>query len=190
VSNPPFTATIDGFVLGQSIADLGGNLGFVTPATPSSPAGGYEITPEGLASRNYTITNIDGLLTVTPGGGVQPQAQDLFGIAGATERFERGVPPLTPGDATFRTTIAEAPPALASTFVLTYSLGEIVQYVPVAGAAPAGADTQGFVPASGGLAEDAATDCSGPINRASAEVGCTRQAFAESYWTTRAEESQ
>ncbi|MCB1374782.1 MAG: filamentous hemagglutinin N-terminal domain-containing protein [Rhodobacteraceae bacterium] len=195
-ANPPFTATISGFVLDQSIADLGGELAFATPATPTSPAGSYGITPEGLASRNYAITYVDGLLTVTPGGAQpQPQAPAPFGIAGAAERFERGVPPLTPGDATFRTTIAEAPPALADPFLLTYSLGDVVQYVPAASAAPAGADAQGFVPASGGLAEGGlaqggSADCSGPINRAGSEAGCTRQTFAESFWTTRAEESQ
>ncbi len=187
--NPPFTATISGFVLGQSVDDLGGSLDFTTPATPASPEGAYGITPEGLGSGNYAIAYIDGVLTVTPGN-VQPEVPDLFGIAGVIERFERGVPPLTPGDATFRTTITEAPPALADPFLLTYSLGEVVQYVPAGGAAPAGADPQGFVPAAGGLAEGGTADCSGPINRASDEAGCTRQAFAESFWTSRAEESR
>ena len=84
---------------------------------------------------------------------------------------------------------------IGAALLLTYSLGDVVQYVPAASAAPAGADAQGFVPASGGLAEGGlaqggSADCSGPINRAGSEAGCTRQTFAESFWTTRAEESQ
>ena len=101
-------------------------------------------------------------------------------------RFGRGVPPLTPGDASFRTTVAEAPPALASPFALTYSLGEIVQLAPVGGAA---AGAQGFVPAAGGTGA-APEDCGGPVNRGAGDADCARQALAESYWTTTAEEGR
>ena len=60
----------------------------------------------------------------------------------AAAASRRGAPPLTPGDASFRTTVAEAPPALANPFDLTYSLGR-----DRAARAGAGApDTQGFVP--------------------------------------------
>jgi hypothetical protein len=56
-----------------------------------------------------------------------------------------GAPPFTPGDAAFRTTLAEAPTSRDSTFVLTYSLGEIVQLAP-----PEVAGTGGFAPAAAG----------------------------------------
>jgi hypothetical protein len=104
-------------------------------------------------------------------------------VAALAEPYRTGVPPLTPGDASFRTTVAEAPPSLENPFALTYSLGEIVQLAPVA--AP-GAGAQGFVPAAGGVPADAtpSADCGGPVNRGAPPAGCTRQSVAESYWTT------
>jgi hypothetical protein len=96
------------------------------------------------------------------------------------------VPPLTPGDASFRTTVAEAPPALANPVDLSYSLGEIVQL------APRGAtDTQGFVPAAGGSAAETERPdrrdpgCSGAVGRGG-EDGCARESVTESYWATSA----
>jgi hypothetical protein len=77
--NPPFTATYSGFVQGSvtswngtstpindTPASLGGTLTFATPATPSSPAGAYNITPSGQTSSNYAISYVDGTLIVTP----------------------------------------------------------------------------------------------------------------------------
>ncbi len=64
--NPPFTAAYTGFKLGQTPAALGGALAFSTPATLASPPGPYAITPLGQTSTNYTITYVDGVLTVTP----------------------------------------------------------------------------------------------------------------------------
>lgn len=78
--NPPFSATYSGFVLGQGPEDLDsgikrsfdeegpgeGGLQFYTPATTSSAPGQYGITPFGLYSRNYEITYVDGVLTITP----------------------------------------------------------------------------------------------------------------------------
>ena len=43
---------------------LGGTLSFSTPATASSPAGSYAITPAGLTSGNYAIHFVSGTLTV------------------------------------------------------------------------------------------------------------------------------
>jgi hypothetical protein len=98
------------------------------------------------------------------------------------------VPPLTPGDASFRTTVAEAPPALANPFDLTYSLGEIVQFAPQ-GAPRNETDTQGFVPAAGGggsrEADRRDPSCSGAVGRGD-DDGCARQSVTESYWTTSA----
>jgi filamentous hemagglutinin family protein len=175
-ADPDFGATIDGFVLGHDIDDLDGALDFVTSAHGGSPAGIYTVTPGGLASGNYAIDFVAGRFTVTPQPGepVNPPDPRLSSGFGGADPFRRGVPPLTPGDASFRTTVAEAPPALANPFDLTYSLGEIVQL------APQGADTQGFVPAAGGLPESG--DCRGTVNRGS--EGCGRQRVAESYWAT------
>lgn len=63
--NPTFTARYDGFVSGDGPSDLDGELRFSTPATNTSPAGTYPITPSGLTSSNYAITFVDGTLTVT-----------------------------------------------------------------------------------------------------------------------------
>lgn len=62
---PTFTATFAGFVLGQGPEVLSGTLAFATPATATSPVGTYPITPSGLSSTNYTITYVDGTLTIT-----------------------------------------------------------------------------------------------------------------------------
>ena len=61
---PAFTASYDGFVLGEGPSVLGGTLSFATPATPNSPVGPYAITPYGLTSDNYRIEYFDGTLTV------------------------------------------------------------------------------------------------------------------------------
>jgi filamentous hemagglutinin family protein len=178
--NPAFSARFDGFVLGEGVGDLAGELGFTTAAGPGSGPGAYAITPGGLDSGNYAISYVDGTLLVTPRSGQPVPAGPSF--SDMVEPFARGVPPLTPGDASFRTTVAEAPPALANPFDLTYSLGEIVQLAP-----PGQAGTDGFVPASGGSDGSAAPDCSGPINRGGGDEACVRQALVESYWTTTSE---
>ena len=65
--NPDFTASITGFVAGDDASDLLGTLVFSTPATAASPPGSYPITPSGLHSPNYTISFVDGTLTVLGG---------------------------------------------------------------------------------------------------------------------------
>ncbi|MGB8052262.1 MAG: MBG domain-containing protein, partial [Azonexus sp.] len=62
--NPQFSATYTGFVGGETPAMLNGVLAFATPATLTSPVGIYPITPYGQSSGNYTITYLDGDLTV------------------------------------------------------------------------------------------------------------------------------
>ena len=64
--NPPFSATYAGLKNGETPALLGGALAFSTPATIASPPGPYAITPSGQTATNYTITYVDGVLTVTP----------------------------------------------------------------------------------------------------------------------------
>jgi filamentous hemagglutinin family protein len=190
--NPPFTASFAGFRLGDTLASLTGTLTFSTPATSASPAGAYPITPAGVASPNYVITFIDGTLSVF--GGPPPVAptpvtvpviSDAAVPADLIRNFVRGVPPNTPGDATFRTPVALAPPVLQGPFVLTYSLGSVTQQAPVgAGLAPAG-----FVPAAGVIAEGAQegvpTPCGGPINAGAIPAGCSSTTQVESFWQTR-----
>ncbi|MCC7486515.1 MAG: autotransporter-associated beta strand repeat-containing protein [Burkholderiales bacterium] len=62
--NPPFTATYQGFRLGETPAVLTGTLLFNTAATPSSPPDTYAIRPSGVAGANYAITFVNGTLTV------------------------------------------------------------------------------------------------------------------------------
>ncbi len=66
-SNPAFTATIRGFVNGDSAAVVAGMASFSTPATAASGAGAYTITPTlgTLNAANYTFGNfVNGTLTV------------------------------------------------------------------------------------------------------------------------------
>jgi hypothetical protein len=65
-TNPPFSATITGFVNNEDSNVLGGALVVSTPATPASPVGSYAVVPGGLTSTNYAITFTNGTLLVTP----------------------------------------------------------------------------------------------------------------------------
>jgi hypothetical protein len=65
-ANPAFTVSYYGFVNGDTASSLGGTLSFSMPATASSPAGTYAITPSGLTSSNYRITFANGTFTITP----------------------------------------------------------------------------------------------------------------------------
>ncbi|WP_436399021.1 MBG domain-containing protein [Roseobacter sp. S98] len=180
--NPVFTETITGFVLGETIGDLDGNLTLTTPATQASPAGTFAITPAGVTSGNYAITFVDGVLTV---GAVAPDslaATDLSegGVDGA-RRAGRRAYPLTPGDAAFRTTERDAPLAQSDPFALTYSLGEVETF------AQAGdTGSQGFVPAAGGLDAETSGDCGVAANIGTApRAGCVPVVRPESYWDRR-----
>ena len=51
--NPPFTATYNGFKLGETPAVLTGVLAFTTPAVISSPSGLYKIVPSGQSATDY-----------------------------------------------------------------------------------------------------------------------------------------
>ena len=171
--NPDFTPVFDGFVNGESIADLDGTLAFATEAGVRSPAGKYDVTPEGLVSENYDIAFVPGTLLITlPSGSSEALAFDRL-------EFGKGAPPLTVGDASFRTTDGEAGPSVGDPFALTYSLGLVVQQAP-GGFAPAGA-VDGFAPAS---AADEGLGCGGPINLGDPRR-CARVEVRESYWTTR-----
>ncbi|PYJ97189.1 MAG: hypothetical protein DME23_16805 [Verrucomicrobia bacterium] len=64
-SNPPLTATYTGFVNGDTAASLDSPVVLSTTANASSPAGSYPITASGAADANYTITFVNGTLSVT-----------------------------------------------------------------------------------------------------------------------------
>ena len=51
--NPAFAVRFDGFVLGQGVGVLGGELEYATEATTSGAVGGYGVAASGLA--NYAI---------------------------------------------------------------------------------------------------------------------------------------
>ncbi len=186
--NPPFTATIVGFVLGEDGSVLGGLLALTTAATQGSPAGTYAIVPSGLTSTNYAISFVNGVLTVTPlGPPPGPAAQ--AGLVEGPEPFRRGVQPYTPADAGFRTTVLEAGPAVADPFRLNYSLGDVIQLAVGQPSFPGG-----FVPAGAGRPEDAAPDdpgiCGGPINLGPRATGCREIELIETYWTTIGREAR
>ncbi len=65
-ANPTFTATITGFVNGQTAGVLGGALSVTSPAVVTSPTGSYAIIPGGLTSANYSLSVVNGTLTITP----------------------------------------------------------------------------------------------------------------------------
>lgn len=62
--NPPFSPSYSGFVNGDDASDLGGTLSLTTTAVLASPAGTYPIVPSGQTSSNYTITFVNGTLTI------------------------------------------------------------------------------------------------------------------------------
>lgn len=63
-ANPPFTVTYGGFVGSEDETVLDGTLNYSTDANISSCAGPYDVIPSGLTSSNYSITYIDGILTI------------------------------------------------------------------------------------------------------------------------------
>ena len=65
-TNPAFTATITGFVNGETASVLGGTLSVTSPAVATSPTGTYPIIPGGVTSGNYSLNFVNGTLTVTP----------------------------------------------------------------------------------------------------------------------------
>ncbi|MBB5608880.1 MULTISPECIES: YDG domain-containing protein [unclassified Janthinobacterium] len=65
--NPPFSASYNGLVAGDTLAnEVSGNLLFSTPATTGSPAGNYLVSASGQASNNYALNYVDGVLKVNP----------------------------------------------------------------------------------------------------------------------------
>ena len=71
---PDFTAQITGFVNGEGKGDLTGTLEFDCAYAVGSPVGTYPIKPKGLTSNNYSISFVDGTLTVTENAVPMPTA--------------------------------------------------------------------------------------------------------------------
>ena len=64
-ANPALTATYTGFVNGDTSASLDTAVNLATSATSGSPVGSYAITASGAADANYTVTHVNGSLSVT-----------------------------------------------------------------------------------------------------------------------------
>jgi hypothetical protein len=86
-TNPAFTYTVSGLTNGDALADVISSLVLTTPATSISPSGSYAITPGCTPiSSNYTVSFLDGVLTVSRAhwqdaaytGAVGPAAQVGF----------------------------------------------------------------------------------------------------------------
>jgi hypothetical protein len=60
------TASYDGFVNGDTAANLSPDATLGASALASSPVGVYTLMASGAASTNYSITEINGTLTITP----------------------------------------------------------------------------------------------------------------------------
>jgi hypothetical protein len=65
-ANPPLTVTYTGFVLGETSSALLTQPVITTTAVTTSPAGTYPITVTGATAANYTISFVNGTLTVQP----------------------------------------------------------------------------------------------------------------------------
>lgn len=62
---PAYTLTAEGFVNGESLADLMGQAAFSSTYTPDSVPGTYPIEVSGLVSQNYEISFVPGTVTVS-----------------------------------------------------------------------------------------------------------------------------
>jgi len=65
---PALTATCSGLASGDTPSSLTTQPTLTTTATAASPVGSYPITVSGAADPNYTITYVNGTLTVNPAG--------------------------------------------------------------------------------------------------------------------------
>ncbi|WPV66137.1 MBG domain-containing protein [Chitinophaga sp. LS1] len=63
-NDPSFTFTYNGWVNGESITELAAQPVATTIATAATTAGNYDIIPSGAAASNYTITYVNGTLTI------------------------------------------------------------------------------------------------------------------------------
>src|SRR6267142_2250018 len=82
-TNPLFTVTYTGFVNGQNAGIVSGALLSSTSANTNSPVGSYPISVSGQSAPNYTISYVDGTLSVLPAA-LLVQAQDKSRAYGQT----------------------------------------------------------------------------------------------------------
>jgi len=82
-ANPVLTATYVGLVNGDTIASLSSPPALSTSARVSSPAGAYPILLFGAFDPNYSITQVDGTLTV-----LEPAGPPVLRIRGSKEGVE------------------------------------------------------------------------------------------------------
>jgi autotransporter-associated beta strand protein len=89
VADPAFTATINGFVNGETIAVLSGSPSLTTTTSNTSPVGTYPITAAvgSLTAANYSFVNFtNGTLTITPAA-LSITASNISKIYGQTVTF-------------------------------------------------------------------------------------------------------
>ena len=89
---PTFTATITGFVNGDTLAVVSGAPSLTTTATASSPAGNYPIIAAlgTLSAVNYTFTFVNGTLTVTAPPPPPPQPASITVVSGSEQTAALG----------------------------------------------------------------------------------------------------
>jgi murein DD-endopeptidase MepM/ murein hydrolase activator NlpD len=102
---PPFTATITGFVNGDTPAVVTGSPTFFSPASPSSPLGSYSIFVGvgTLTAANYNFPNlVGGTLNIVPPGGVvvSVSSSNPAPTYGEALQFTTTVSPITSGAVT------------------------------------------------------------------------------------------
>ncbi len=79
--NPTFTLVYSGFVLGDTASNLTAQPAVSTSATTSSLPGVYTLSVGGSASNNYSISYINGKLTILPAGGTGNDYLNAYGNA-------------------------------------------------------------------------------------------------------------
>jgi hypothetical protein len=134
-TNPTFTATITGFVNGDTVATAtSGAAGLTTTATTSSPVGTYTITAAAgtLRSTKYSFTYLNGTLTVTKAAltVTASNASRAYGAANPTftatiTGFVNGdtVATATTGSASLTTTATTS--SAPGTFTITSAAGTL-----------------------------------------------------------------
>jgi gliding motility-associated-like protein len=80
-ANPTLTASYNGFVNGDTQANLTTLPTVTTTATTGSPAGTYPITASGAASANYSMSYVQGTLTVNGSLTFNAIASKVYGAA-------------------------------------------------------------------------------------------------------------
>jgi hypothetical protein len=129
--NPTLTASYSGFVNGDTSSVVSG-LRLSTTATTSSGVGSYPITGSGASAANYTISYVNGTLTVTRAP-LTITADNQVKVAG------NPVPPLTASYAGFVN--GDTPAVLTTPVSLTTYTGDTAGSYPIV---PAGATAANY----------------------------------------------